>query len=46
MQSFEESKRDFGRDDTDYDVRELRDLKLDIPDSEFYDEDEQIVKLT
>jgi hypothetical protein len=46
MQSFEESKRDFGRDDDDNSVRELTDLKLDIPDSKFYDEEERIVKLT
>jgi hypothetical protein len=46
MKSFESSKRDFGRDDDDDDIRELTDLKLDIPDSEFYDEEEQLVKLT
>ncbi|OBT74750.1 hypothetical protein VF21_06621 [Pseudogymnoascus sp. 05NY08] len=46
MKSFESSKRDFGRDDDDDDIRELTDLKLDIPDSEFYDEEEQFVKLT
>jgi hypothetical protein len=46
MRSFETAKRDFGRNDDDDDIRELEDLKLDIPDSEFYDEEEQIVKLT
>ncbi|KAL3421237.1 hsp70 protein [Phlyctema vagabunda] len=47
MISFENIKRDFGRDDDDDDdIRELTDLKLDIPDSEFYDEEEHIVKLT
>lgn len=46
MISFETVKRDFGRNDDDDDIRELADLKLDIPDSEFYDEEEQVVKLT
>lgn len=46
MMSFETAKQDFGRIDDDDEVRELRDLKLDIPDSEFYDEEEQCVKLT
>jgi hypothetical protein len=46
MISFETVKRDFGRNDDDDDIRELTDLKLDIPDSEFYDEEEQVVKLT
>jgi hypothetical protein len=46
MISFETAKRDFGRNDDDDDIRELTDLKLDIPDSEFYDEEEQLVKLT
>lgn len=47
MRSFESCKRDFGRNEDDEDeIRELTDLKLDIPDSEFYDEEEQIVKLT
>lgn len=46
MISFETHKRDFGRHDDDDGIRELNDLKLDIPDSEFYDEEEQVVKLT
>ena len=46
MMSFEAVKRDFGRIDGDDEIRELSDLKLDIPDSEFYDEEEQSVKLT
>jgi hypothetical protein len=46
MMSFETVKRDFGRSDDDDDIRELSDLKLDIPDSEFYDEEDQCVKLT
>lgn len=47
MISFEEVKRNFGRNDNDHhDIRELTDLKLDIPDSEFYDEEDQVVKLT
>ncbi|KAH8650615.1 Hsp70 family protein-like protein [Tricladium varicosporioides] len=46
MLSFETAKRDFGRNDDDDDIREVTDLKLDIPDSEFYDEEEQVVKLT
>ena len=46
MMSFETVKRDFGRHDEDDDIRELSDLKLDIPDSEFYDEEEQMVRLT
>lgn len=46
MMSFETAKRDFGRIDDDDDIRELSGLKLDIPDSEFYDEEEQVVKLT
>jgi hypothetical protein len=50
MISFETVKRDFGRNDDDHDdddgIREVTDLKLDIPDSEFYDEEEQTVKLT
>lgn len=46
MMSFETVKRDFGRDDGDDDIRKLTNLKLDIPDSEFYDQRERTVKLT
>ena len=47
MMSFEKFKQDFGRNDDDHnDTREVTDLKLDIPDSEFYNEEEQIVNLT
>jgi hypothetical protein len=45
MRCFEMVKRDFGLDD-DRDVRELSPLKLDIPDSEYYDDGERAVKLT
>ncbi|KIN04334.1 hypothetical protein OIDMADRAFT_159767 [Oidiodendron maius Zn] len=47
MMSFEKFKQDFGRNDDDHhDIREVTDLKLDIPDSEFYNEEERIVNLT
>jgi len=46
MNSFESVKRDFGRGDNYEGVSELRELKLDIPDSEFYDEEEHLVMLT
>ncbi len=45
MTCFEMVKRDFGLND-DRDARELSPLKLDIPDSEYYDSEERIVKLT
>lgn len=45
MACFEMVKRDFGRNDDREEV-ELSPLRLDIPDSEFYDDDERIVKLT
>ena len=45
MTCFEMVKRDFGLND-DRDERELSPLKLDIPDSEYYDDEERIVKLT
>ena len=45
MTCFEMVKRDFGLND-DRDIRELSPLRLDIPDTEYYDDEERIVKLT
>jgi hypothetical protein len=45
MISFEKHKRDFGLSD-DRDIREIGPIRLDIPDSEYYDEEERMVKLT
>jgi len=47
MASFEQRKRDFGlNDDDDEDIRELGPVRLDVPDSEHYNEEERMVKLT
>lgn len=45
MTCFEMVKRDFGLND-DHEGQELSPLKLDIPESEYYDEEESAVKLT
>jgi hypothetical protein len=45
MACFEMLKQDFGRND-DREVRELSPLNLNIPDSEYYDGEERIAKLT
>jgi molecular chaperone DnaK (HSP70) len=45
MTCFEMLKRDFGLND-DYGIREVTPLDLGIPDSEYYDDDERMVKLT
>ncbi len=45
MSCFEKLKQDFGHSD-DRDVREVSPLNLNIPDSEYYDGEERIVKLT
>jgi len=45
MTCFEMVKRDFGLKD-DHDEQELSPLNLNIPDSEYYDDEERIVKLT
>ncbi|KAH8587066.1 Hsp70 family protein-like protein [Bisporella sp. PMI_857] len=45
MIAFETYKRDFGLSD-DRDVREIGPIKLELPDSEHYDEEERMVKLT
>lgn len=45
MACFEMVKRDFGLKD-DCDEQELSPLNLNIPDSQYYDDDERIVKLT
>lgn len=48
MISFEKYKRDFGRndEDQDQDIREIGPVRMDVPDSNDYDEDERMVKLT
>jgi hypothetical protein len=47
MVSFERHKRDFGlSDDDDDDIRELGPVRLNVPDSEHYDEEERMIKLT
>ena len=47
MRSFETVKQKFGRNAAEEnDIRELAGLRLDIPDSEFYDEEEDLVNLT
>ena len=45
MMSFEKYKRDFGLND-DRDIREIGPIRLDVPDSVHFDEDERMVKLT
>ncbi len=45
MMSFEQCKRDFGMSD-DRDIGEIGPIKLDLPDSEHYDEEERMVKLS
>jgi hypothetical protein len=45
MTCFEGVKRDFGLKD-DHDERELGPINLNIPDSEFYDGEERLVKLS
>jgi hypothetical protein len=45
MISFEKYKQDFGLSD-DRDIREIGPVRLDVPDSEHYDEEERMVKLT
>ena len=45
MQCFEKLKRSFGHDN-DRGVREVGPLKLDVPDSKYFDNDERMVKLT
>jgi molecular chaperone DnaK (HSP70) len=45
MTSFEKLKRSFGYDQ-DRGIREVGPLKLNVPDSMFYDEDERVVKLS
>jgi hypothetical protein len=45
MTCFEGIKRDFGLKD-DHDERELGPINLNIPDSEFYDGEERLVKLS
>jgi hypothetical protein len=45
MASFETYKRSFGLSD-DRDAREIGPIRLDLPNSEHYDEDERLVTLT
>lgn len=45
MISFEKYKRDFGLSD-DRDIREIGPIRLEVPDSEHYDEEERMVRLT
>ncbi|KAH8808655.1 Hsp70 family protein-like protein [Xylogone sp. PMI_703] len=46
MSSFEKYKQDFGlRDDRD-DIREIGPITLDVADSDFYDDEERVVRLT
>ena len=45
MQSFEVIKRDFGYSDDDT-VKEIGPINLRLEDSEYYDSDERMVKLT
>jgi len=45
MNCFEMVKRDFGLND-DRGVREISPLNLSIADSQYYDDEERIVKLT
>ncbi|RFU34080.1 hypothetical protein B7463_g2225, partial [Scytalidium lignicola] len=45
MSSFEGLKRDFGLNDNN-DDRELGPINLDVPESEYYDPDDRIVKLS
>jgi hypothetical protein len=46
MLSFETYKRSFGLSDDDTDTREIGPIRLDLPESEYYDEDERMVILT
>lgn len=45
MISFEKCKRDFGLSD-DRDTQEVGPIRLEVPDSEHYDEEERMVRLT
>lgn len=45
MASFETYKKSFGLSD-DRDTREIGPIRLNLPDSEHYDEDERLVILT
>jgi hypothetical protein len=45
MLSFENLKRDFGLSD-DRDIQHLGPIRLDVPDSEYYDELELYIRLT
>ena len=45
MLSFEKHKQDFGLGD-DQDIRELGPIRLDVQDSEYYDEVELYIRLT
>lgn len=45
MLSFETYKKSFGLSD-DRDTQEIGPIKLDVPESEHYDEDESLVILT
>ncbi len=45
MVSFEQIKRDFGRND-DRDIQEIGPIRLDVAESEHYNEDERMVLLT
>jgi hypothetical protein len=45
MLSFENLKRDFGLRD-DRDIQHLGPIRLDVPDSEYYDELELYIRLT
>lgn len=46
MTSFETYKRSFGLSDDRGDTREIGPIRLDLPDSEHFDEDERLVILT
>ena len=45
MIAFEKHKKDFGLSD-DKDIREIGPVRLDLPDSDYYDEDERMIKLS
>ncbi|TVY82086.1 Heat shock 70 kDa protein 12A [Lachnellula suecica] len=45
MTYFEGCKRDFGLND-DQDVQTIGPIRLDVPDSEYYEEDERLINLT
>jgi len=46
MVSFEKCKRDFGNSDDRGDILEIGTVKMDVLDSEHYDRDDLMVKLT